>query len=215
MFEGIYSKGRSPMDLSRKITRIAAFVFTATIVSLLPTRVQAQVINPLRNPFVNPFFNPFPYPIVPIPVPVNPNSFGNSGGGVTRATSSLANPINFYQYGQATGVGPIRGTVRIYNQFGLVGEDQNQNGLNGLNNLFGFGNNNQQLPGQGNTQGDDSPQGVLLHVNYAQMFLPNQQQVGGGGVAGLRGGFGAFGGSFGYGGGGFGKGYFGNGGSGL
>ena len=197
------------MDLFRKITVLA---FVGAVLSFLPTRAEAQIYNPFRNPF----YNPFPYPIVPVPVPVNPNSFNNNGGGVSRATSSLANPINFYQYGQVTGVGPIRGTVRIYNQFGLLGEDQNQNGQGAFNNLFGFGNNNNQLPGQGNTQGDDSPQGVLLHVNYAQMFLPNQQQVTGqgfGGVAGLRGGFGGFG--YGYGGGGVGKGYFGNGGNGL
>jgi hypothetical protein len=130
----------------------------------------------------------------------------------------LANPINFYQWGQVTGVGPIRGTVRIYNQFGLM-EQQNQNqgggGLYGglLGGLGGLGNQN-QLPGQGATNGDDPPQGVLLHVNYANMFLPNQQQVTGqnrGGFGGFGGGFGGAPG-FGYGGG---KGYFGNGANGL
>jgi hypothetical protein len=151
-------------------------------------------------------------------VPVNPNSINGGGGGVSRATSSLANPINFYQWGQVTGVGPIRGTVRIYNQFGLI-EQQNQNqggggGLYGglLGGLGGLGNQN-QLPGQGATNGDDPPQGVLLHVNYANMFLPNQQQVTGQNrstFGGFGGGFGAPG--FGYGGG---KGYFGNGANGL
>jgi len=158
------------------------------------------------------------------------NAAPPAGGGVTRATSSLANPINFYQYGQVTGVGPITGTVRIYNQFGLVGQqDQNQN-------QFGGGGNQNQLPGQGATQGDDPPQGVLLHVNYANMFLPNQQQINGGGnqfggggrgpYGGYGGGYpgygggygpGGFGGGFGPGfGGGFGKGgAFGNGGNGL
>lgn len=201
--------------LRRTIIRVCACAFAVTVLGLLPRRAEAQVINPLRNPFYNPLLFP---PIIPIPVPVNPNAIGNNGGGVTRATSSLANPINFYQYGQVTGVGPIRGSVRIYNQFGLLAQDQNQAGLGGLNSLFGgLGNNNQQLPGQGNTQGDDSPQGVLLHVNYAQMFLPNQQQLNagnGGGIGGLRGGFGGFAGGLGYG-GGFGKGYFGNGANGL
>lgn len=150
-------------------------------------------------------------------------------GGVTRATSSLANPINFYQYGQQTGIGPIRGTVRIYNQFGTTGQQQQDP----LSQALGGGN-NQQLPGQGATQGDDPPQGVLLHVNYANMFLPNQQQMnqggnqnqfgrGGGGFGPFgQGGFGpgGFGGNGGFGPGGFGmggfgKGGFGNGGNGL
>jgi hypothetical protein len=149
-------------------------------------------------------------------------------GGVVRATSSLANPMNFYQYGQTTGIGPIHGTVRIYNQFGQQGQQQDP-----LSQALG-GSNNQQLPGQGATQGDDPPQGVLLHVNYASMFLPNQQQVNGGGNQfgrggggagpyGLGGGYGGFGGPYGggFGGGfgpgmgGFGKGGFGNGGNGL
>jgi hypothetical protein len=204
--------------LRRTVLRGCACVFALGLLSLLPTRAEAQVnpFNPL-TPF-NPFFPP---PIIPLPVPVNPNSINGGGGGVTRATSSLANPINFYQWGQVTGVGPIRGTVRIYNQFGLVEQNQqNQGGLGGLGGLYGGllggNNNNNQLPGQGATQGDDPPQGVLLHVNYANMFLPNQQQINGGGNAGLRGGFGGFGGGFGgFGGGGFGKGYFGNGANGL
>jgi hypothetical protein len=192
------------------------------VLSLLPASAEAQFGNPF-NPF-----NPFPQqPIVPFPVPVNPNAIGNQGGGVQRATSSLANPINFYQWGQVTGVGPIRGTVRIYNQFGLVEQqNQNQGGAGGfgglLGGLGGLGGNNNQLPGQGATQGDDPPQGVLLHVNYANMFLPNQQQVTGqnqGGFGGFGRGFGGVGGVPGFGGGfggpGFGKGGFGNGATGI
>jgi hypothetical protein len=96
----------------------------------------------------------------------------NGGGGLRRATSQLANPMNFWQYGQVTGIGPIRGTVRIYNQFGTLALA----GLQGMN--AGINGGGQQLPGQGATaDGDDPPQGVLLHVNYAQMFLPNQQQL--------------------------------------
>jgi hypothetical protein len=95
--------------------------------------------------------------------------------------------------------------------------DQSQNDPFG----FGLGGNNNQLPGQGNTDADDGPQGVLLHVNYANMFLPNQQQINGAGGIGGFGRFGGFGGGFGFGGfgggfpGGFGKGAFGNGDSGL
>jgi hypothetical protein len=198
------------------------------VLSLLPTSVEAQFRPPI-NP-LNPLFPPAFPPVLPLPVPVNPNSINGGGGGVTRATSSLANPIDFYQWGQVTGVGPIRGTVRIYNQFGLVEQNQqNQGGLGGFGGLLGgLGglNNNNQLPGQGATQGDDPPQGVLLHVNYANMFLPNQQQINGGQNQGGFGGFGrGFGGGFGgvpgfgggYGGipGGFGKGGFGNGASGI
>jgi hypothetical protein len=203
--------------LSRTIARAGVGALAMAMLSLLPGKASAQ-FNPF-NP-LNPF-NPF-NPVVPFPVPVNPNAIGNQGGGVTRATSSLANPINFYQYGQITGVGPIRGTVRIYNQFGLVEQqNQNQGGFGGLfGGLGGIGGNNNQLPGQGATDGDDPPQGVLLHVNYANMFLPNQQQVTGqnrGGFGGFGGGFGGFGGvpGFGFGGPGFGKGAFGNGATGI
>jgi hypothetical protein len=207
------------LDLSRTLTRSICCIVAVAALSLLPTRAEAQ----FRNPF-NPI-NPFPFlpPVVPLPVPVNPNAIGNQGGGVARATSSLANPINFYQWGQVTSVGPISGTVRIYNQFGLVEQQmQNQGGLGGFGGAFGglggLGNQN-QLPGQGATQGDDPPQGVLLHVNYANMFLPNQQQVTGQNRGGFGGGFGfpgGFGGGF-PGGfpGGFGKGAFGNGGAGI
>jgi hypothetical protein len=164
------------------------------------------------------------------------------GGGVSRATSSLANPIQFYQYGQITGVGPIHGTVSIYNQFGQEGMAQNPfAGLGGIGGGFGgqgggMGGAGGGGGGGGATQGDDGPQGTLLHVNYANMFLPNQQQINngggnvpGGGYGGLgRGypggfgfgypGFGGVGGFPGFGGippGGFGKGAFGNGASGL
>jgi hypothetical protein len=107
--------------------------------------------------------------------------------GIRRMTNSLANPLNFQQYGQMTGVGPIRGTVRIYNQFG----QQGSGGLNGMNSdpfgggggyggqggMGGGGGGSSQLPGVGATPGDDPPQGVLLHVNYAQMFLPHSPQT--------------------------------------
>jgi hypothetical protein len=175
--------------LSRTGGRVGVGVLAVAMLSLLPGKATAQF-----NTF-NPF-NPFP-PVVPFPVPVNPNAIGNQGGGVTRATSSLANPINFYQYGQITGVGPTTGTVRIYNQFGLLGMNNNQNGFSALFGGFGGLNNNNLLPGQGATQGGDPPPGVLLSVNYANMFLPNQQQINGGG------GFGGFGGFPGFGFGGF------------
>jgi hypothetical protein len=131
----------------------------------------------------------------------------------------LANPLNFYQWAQITGVGPIRGTVRICNQFGLVAQQLQQQNGDPYASLFGLGGQN-QLPGQGATPGDDPPQGVLLHVNYANMFLPNQAQLN----AGNRSGFGSFsypgfgypyGGGLGSSYGGFGKGNFGNGGAGL
>jgi hypothetical protein len=200
-----------------------ALLLAAGLMSLFPGQAHAQFgrpnpfLNPFLNPFINPLFDQFGNQVFPMG-----NGIGNGGPqGVTRATSSLANPINFYQHGQITGVGPIRGTVRIYNQFGLAGMDQSQNDPFGL----GLGGNNNQLPGQGNTDGDDGPQGVLLHVNYANMFLPNQQQINGNGVGGGFGRpFGGFGGGFGFGGlggfgggfpGGFGKGAFGNGSRGL
>src|SRR5262245_8145874 len=104
--------------LTRTVTRAGVGALAVAILSLLPAEAGAQIVNPVVNP-VNPF-NPF-NPVVPFPVPANPNAMGNQAGGVTRATSSLANPLNFYQYGQVTGVGPITGTVRIYNQFGLLG----------------------------------------------------------------------------------------------
>jgi hypothetical protein len=168
-------------------------------------------------------------------LPANAGTAPPGGGGVSRATSSLGNPIQFYQYGQITGVGPIHGTVAIYNQFGQEGMAQNPfAGLGGLGGQQGGGMGGGG--GGGATQGDDGPQGVLLHVNYANMFLPNQQQINngggntpGGGYGALgRGypggfgfgypGFGGFGGFPGFGGvppGGFGKGAFGNGASGL
>ncbi|OAI50603.1 hypothetical protein AYO44_17660 [Planctomycetaceae bacterium SCGC AG-212-F19] len=98
-------------------------------------------------------------------------------GGINRMTNSLPNPINFQQYGQMTGVGPIRGTVRIYNQFGPQQMSGNSNPYTGQGGQGGGGSGGGgSLPGVGATQGDDPPQGVLLHVNYAQMFLPSQPQ---------------------------------------
>jgi hypothetical protein len=154
--------------------------------------------------------------------PQNNAAGTNSGGGLKRATSNLPNPMNFWQYGQITGVSPTRGTVRIYNQFGTLA----MSGMQGQNAGINGGGN--QLPGQGTTaDGDDPPQGVLLHVNYANMFLPNQQQLQnqnqqrpgfggfGGGLGGYPGGFGGYPGGFG---GGFGGGFpggFQNGGTGL
>src|SRR5262249_35654644 len=62
------------------------------------------------------------------------------------------------------------------------------------------------LPGAGATyNGDDPPQGVLLHVNYAALFFPDQQKVNQLNNAANGGSFGAFGG----------KGGGGNGGCGL
>jgi hypothetical protein len=164
---GKHSRSITMSVLSRTVGRAGVIALAVAMLSLLPGKANAQ-FNPF-NP-LNPF-NPF-NPVVPFPVPVNPNAIGNQGGGVTRATSSLANPINFYQYGQITGVGPITGTVRIYNQFGLLGMNNNQNGLNGLFGGLGGLNNNNQLPGQGATQGDDPPQGVLLHVNTPTCSCP-------------------------------------------
>ena len=162
------------------------------------------------------------FPQQPFPGGPQNNAAGtNSGGGLKRATSNLPNPMNFWQYGQISGVSPNRGTVRIYNQFGtlamagLQGQDQ---GINGGGN---------QLPGQGTTaDGDDPPQGVLLHVNYANMFLPNQQRLqnggqqgfggfGGRGIGGYPGGFGGYPGGYGGFGGFGGPGGFQNGGNGL
>jgi hypothetical protein len=188
----------------------SAFLVAAAIFWLLPEQAHA-------------YGYPYPYP-TPFPPPnnnMNNNNQANGGGGLMRATSQLANPMNFWQYGQVTGVAPIRGTVRIYNQFGTLA----MAGLQGMNAGINGGGN--QLPGQGTTaDGDDPPQGVLLHVNYANMFLPNQQQLqnqqrsfgGFGGFGGFPGGYpGAFGGyPGGYGFGGFGgPGGFQNGGHGL
>ena len=215
-----------------------AGALAAAVLLMLPTQVKAAgpggpiIGGPPSGPLVlpggpggplpypNPYPNPYPYP-GPIPYPTPSPSPNNNGGGIVRATSSLANPLNFYQWGQVTGVGPIRGTVRIYNQFGLVEQQMQQQNSDPYGGLFGFGNQN-QLPGQGTTPGDDPPQGVLLHVNYANMFLPNQQQVGGGNRGGFGYGYPGFGYPYGggnpFGGGypyGFGKGNFGNGSSGL
>src|SRR5262249_1903999 len=177
------------------------------------------------------------YPPYPYPPPgggqnpafgSNTSSLQNTIGtqGINRMTNSLANPLNFIQYGQTTGVGPIRATVRIYNVFGTyalegAGGNATTGGGNFLGSNTGAGGFGTQIPGSGATNGDDGPQGVLLHVNFAQMFFPNQQAInqsnnaqtgfqGGGGFGGFPGG------GFGYGfPGGYGKGGFGNGGSGL
>jgi hypothetical protein len=165
--------------------------------------------------------------------------FQGGGGGaagmaaptITRSTNVLPNPVNYWQYSQVTAVKPIIGTVRIYNTFGILGISGGGGLGQGFNTGFqtggfggfgGFGGGatgpGGQIPGIGATQGgDDPPQGVLLHVQYAQMFFPNQQQINQQAFQnpqqGFGGGFGGFGGGFP---GGFGgKGYFGNGGSGL
>jgi hypothetical protein len=85
-----------------------------------------------------------------------------------RSTSTLANPMNFYQYGQITGTGPSNGTVGIYNQFGLLGMQYNP-----YSSITGG-----VTAGSGNP-----PPGVLLSVNYAQMFLPNQSTINNGGYS--------------------------------
>jgi hypothetical protein len=142
---------------------------------------------------------------------------GSGNKGLTRASGMIMNPVNFSQYAQVTGVKPITGTVTIYNQFGqlammgspFMGGGVGFGGGLGFGGAFGGG-----VPGGlggfgggGNTGstsgGDDPPQGVLLHVNYANMFLPNMQQLqqanqpGFGGFGGL----GGFGNPFGFGGG--------------
>ncbi len=140
---------------------------------------------------------------------------GGIGGGAAgqspylqRAQNNIPNPVNFWQYSQVTGVKPTFGTVTIYNQFGQQGMAQNpfqQAGIGGIGGVGGAGGAG-GAGGQGKSNGgDDPPQGVLLHVNYANMFFPNQQQInnqnalqpglggiGGGGLGGL-GGIGGFG----------------------
>jgi hypothetical protein len=155
---------------------------------------------------------------------------GGAGGGgmqtpqIQRSTNFLPNPVNYWQYTQVTAVKPIIGTVRIYNTFGTLGvpgggglgqgftAGTQFGGGGGFGGQTGAGGN---IPGIGTSSGgDDPPQGVLLHVQYANMFFPNQQQInaqsfqppqGGGGFPGFGGGFPGFGG----------KGYFGSGRSGL
>jgi hypothetical protein len=202
------------MLISTRALRCCAFSALATGACwLLTDRGEAYYQPPGGG--VNPFQNPGGGPGVGAP-----GGGGNQAQGITRATSKLPNPLNFWQYGQTTGVGVIHGTVRIYNEFGTLaqGGSQTQGGIGG-------GGSTGQLPGQGATQGDDPPQGVLLHVNYAAMYLPTQQQInaqsqnrnqqpygGFGGYPGV-GGFGGYGGGFAPGIGG--KGVFGNGGNGL
>jgi hypothetical protein len=135
---------------------------------------------------------------------IGSNLGGGAGGQspyLQRAQNQIPNPVNFWQYSQVTGVKPTFGTVTIYNQFGQQGMTQNpfqQAGIGG-GGLGGIGG------GQGGigmtVGGDDPPQGVLLHVNYANMFLPNQQQInqqnalnpGFGGIGGGLGGIGGIG----------------------
>ena len=146
---------------------------------------------------------------------------------IQRSINMLPTTVNYWQYSQITGVKPIIGTVRIYNTFGTLGI---QNG-GGLGQGFQAGGQQQgilggqqqgaqgNIPGIGATQGDDPPQGTLLHVQYAQLFFPNQQNINqqAFGNQGMGGGFGGLGGLGGNPFGGFGKpgGGFGNGGSGL
>lgn len=131
--------------------------------------------------------------------------------GITRASNPLSNPVNFSQYSQVTGVKPTIGTVRIYNQFGpqqgmsgMGGGGFGGNGGYGFGGMGGGGMGGGRLPGVGTSSGgDDPPQGALLNVNYANMFLPNQFSQGGGGGNrpggfGLGGGYGSPG-NFGYG----------------
>jgi hypothetical protein len=135
------------------------------------------------------------------------NGGQNQSPYLQRSQNQIPNPVNFWQYSQVTGVKPTFGTVTIYNQFGQQGMQQNQ--FQQLNQAFGGG--GAGTNSQGQTQGgDDPPQGVLLHVNYANMFFPNQQRInnqnaqqpgfggfGGGGLGGLGGGLGALGGGLG------------------
>jgi hypothetical protein len=144
---------------------------------------------------------------------------GGGGGGqqamIQRAINPLSNPINYWQYGQVTAVKPIFGTVRIHNEFGTFAQMQQgglgQGGIGGQGGLGGLGGGG---GGQGMSQptpGDDPPQGVMLHVNYAQLFFPNQQQMNGQNQP-QQGGLGALGGLGGIGGlglGGLGGGRFG------
>jgi hypothetical protein len=109
------------------------------------------------NPYLNPAFTNS----------LASNGLGNQQPqGTQRSTSTLANPMNFYQYGQITGTGPSNGTVGIYNQFGLLGMQYNPYS---------------SVTGGVTSGGGNPPPGVLLSVNYAQMFLPNQQTINNGG----------------------------------
>ena len=72
------------------------------------------------------------------------------------------------------------------------------------------------MPGSGASNGDDGPAGTLLHVNYAHMFFPNQQQINQSNNIGINGGgFQGFPGGFGYGYPSFGMPAYQNGGNGL
>jgi hypothetical protein len=123
-------------------------------------------IGPLQNNY-NLGSNPnFTYnPFTGYNLGANSSLAGVPANGIQRSTSSLANPLNFMQYGQITGTGPSTGTVATYNQFGLLGM---------LSNPY-------SSVGSGATQGSSPPPGVMLSVNYAQMFLPNQSTINNGG----------------------------------
>ncbi len=115
-----------------------------------------------------------------------------------RAQNSIPNPVNFWQYSQVTGVKPTFGTVTIYNTFGQQGMAQNPFQQAGIAPAGGAAGGGQGGIGQ-TVGGDDPPQGVLLHVNYANMFLPNQQKINNQnalqpGFGGLGGGLGGLGG---------------------
>ena len=109
------------------------------------------------NPYLNPSFTSS--------FAANGVNNNQTSQGPQRGTSTLANPMNFYQYGQITGTGPNNGTVATYSQFGLLGSLYNP-----YSNVT-----------SGVTSGGNPPPGVLLSVNYGQMFLPNQSTVNNGG----------------------------------
>ncbi|OAI49986.1 hypothetical protein AYO44_06025 [Planctomycetaceae bacterium SCGC AG-212-F19] len=175
----LIAKGTFAKGLFIALVTVAVLALFSGTSSAQQPRPQ-PIIQPNPFPFPFPFFPPQPQPQ---PVQAAPAPFT----GVNRMTNSLANPLNFQQYGQTTGVGPIRGTVRIYNTFGILdiqgggglaqgfqaGQQVGQ-GFGGQANTAGSGN----IPGIGATQGgDDPPQGVLLHVQYASLFFPNQRQI--------------------------------------
>jgi hypothetical protein len=118
------------------------------------------------NPFLSGSTSPYANPYFTGGYSANTASSSPVPQGTQRATSALANPMNFWQYGQITGTGPTRGTVQTYNVFGLLGMQNNP--------YLGS-----TLSSNSNQNNDSPPPGVNLSVNYAQMFLPNQAQVNG------------------------------------
>src|SRR5262249_41124461 len=101
---------RAGLRTSLTVIALAAMLFAASSLWAAAPYPYPYPPNPYQNPFQQ------QQPIIPGNTSSTANGVG--GGGVTRAPSYLANPINCYQWGQTTGVGPIRGTVRIYNVFG-------------------------------------------------------------------------------------------------